>query len=70
MKEYVTNVVYELRKEKGVTQEEFAKVISVSRQTVVAIEKGNYVPSLLLGMKIASFFKKKVEEVFLYKYEK
>lgn len=69
MKEYVSNSVFQLRKEKGVTQEEFAKAIGVSRQTVVAIEKGNYIPSLLLGIKIAKFFKKKVEEVFIYTYE-
>ncbi len=70
MKEYVTNKVYGLRKEKGVTQEEFAQAIGVSRQTVVAIEKGNYIPSLLLGIKIARFFEKEVEEVFTYTYEK
>ena len=70
MKEYVTNKVYDLRKEKGVIQEEFAQAIGVSRQTVIAIEKGNYIPSLLLGIKIARFFDKKVEEVFIYKYEK
>jgi len=70
MKEYVTNKVYDLRKEKGVTQEEFAQAIGVSRQTVVAIEKGNYIPSLLLGIKIARFFEKEVEEVFTYTYEK
>ncbi|MDE2025530.1 MAG: helix-turn-helix transcriptional regulator [Patescibacteria group bacterium] len=70
MKEYVTNNVFSLRKEKNITQDEFAKILGVSRQTVVAIEKGNYIPSLLLGMKIAKFFNKKVEEVFNYKYEK
>lgn len=70
MREHVINRVFELRKEKGVTQEEFAKALGVSRQTVIAIEKGNYVPSLLLGLKIARFFKKPVEEVFTYKYEK
>jgi putative transcriptional regulator len=70
MKEYVINKVYDLRKEKGVTQEEFASAIGVSRQTVVAIEKGNYIPSLLLGIKIARFFDKKIEEVFTYRYEK
>lgn len=70
MKEYATNNVYKLRKEKGVTQEEFAKAVGVSRQTVIAIEKGNYIPSLLLGIKIARFFKKKVEEVFEFTYEK
>jgi putative transcriptional regulator len=70
MKEYVTNNVSVLRKEKGVTQEEFATALGVSRQTIVAIEKGNYVPSLLLGMKIARFFQRKIEEVFTYIYEK
>jgi len=70
MREHIINKVFELRKEKGVTQEEFASELGVSRQTVIAIEKGNYVPSLLLGMKIAKFFKKPVEEVFNYIYEK
>lgn len=70
MKEYVRNCVYEFRKEREVTQEALAQNVGVSRQTIVAIEKGNYIPSLLLGMKIARFFKKKVEEVFLFTYEK
>ena len=70
MREYITNKVFELRKSKNVTQQEFAKEIGVSRQTVIAIEKGNYIPSLLLGLKIANFFKKSVEELFIYKYEK
>lgn len=70
MREYVNNKVSDLRKIKGVTQEEFAKSLGVSRQTVVAIEKGNYIPSLLLGIKIAKFFDKKVEEIFKYGFEK
>lgn len=70
MRDYVSNRVFELRKEKGVTQEEFAKALRVSRQTVIAIEKGNYIPSLLLGLKIAKFFRNPVEKVFTYKYEK
>lgn len=70
MREHITSKVFELRREKGVTQEEFAKALGVSRQTVIAIEKGNYIPSLLLGIKIAQFFKKPVEEVFTYTYEK
>lgn len=70
MKEYVENEVYNLRKEKNITQEELADALKVTRQTIIAIEKGNYVPSLLLGIKIARFFKKSVEEVFTYKYEK
>ncbi len=63
---YVTNKVSHFRKEKGITQEAFAAGIGVSRQTVIAIEKGNYIPSLLLGLKIAQFFNKRVEEVFTY----
>lgn len=70
MREHVNNQVLELRKEKDVTQEDLAKAVGVSRQTIIAIEKGNYIPSLLLGIKIARFFKKGVEQVFEYKYEK
>lgn len=66
MSEHINNRVFELRKEKDATQEELAKAVGVSRQTIIAIEKGNYIPSLLLGMKIARFFKKQVEEVFIY----
>jgi len=62
----ITNTVSHCRKEKGITQEAFADAIGVSRQTVIAIEKGNYIPSLLLGIKIARFFNKRVEEVFMY----
>jgi putative transcriptional regulator len=70
MREYVYSKVSTLRKVRGVTQEELAEALGVSRQTVIAIEKGNYIPSLLLGLKMARFFKKRVEEVFTYRYEK
>ncbi len=66
MSEHVNNRVFNLRKELGVTQEELAKVIDVTRQTVIAIEKGNYTPSVLLALKIARHFEKTVEEVFTY----
>ena len=66
MKASITNNVSLFRKEKGITQEAFAEGIGVSRQTVIAIEKGNYIPSLLLGLKIAQFFNKRIEEVFTY----
>jgi len=66
--DHINNKVFELRKEIDVTQEDLAKAVKVSRQTIIAIEKGNYTPSLLLGIKIARFFKKTVEEVFTYKY--
>ncbi len=64
MKEIVLNNMLELRTAKALTQEDLAKVLEVSRQTVIAIEKGNYVPSVLLAMKIARFFKKPVESIF------
>ena len=62
--EIVENAVYVLRQERGLTQEELGRAVGVTRQTVIAIEKGNYVPSVLLAMKIAKLFKKSVEEVF------
>lgn len=62
--ESVKNKVYELRTASGLTQEEFANAVGVTRQTVISIEKGNYVPSVLLAIKIAKQFKVAVEEVF------
>jgi putative transcriptional regulator len=50
---------------KNITQEELAKQISVSRQTINAIESNKYVPSALLALKIAKYFGKPVEEIFL-----
>lgn len=69
MKDYVRNKVFHLRKENNITQEDLAKAVNVSRQTIVAIEKGNYIPSLLLGIKISKFFKTNTEEVFIYEYK-
>jgi putative transcriptional regulator len=48
----------------NLTQEDFAKRIGVTRQTIIAMEKGNYVPSVLLALKIAQEFGKPVEEIF------
>ena len=70
MKEFITNQVYELRMKAEITQEELAEAVGVTRQTIIAIEKGNYTPSVLLALKIAKFFKKSLEEVFNIKYEK
>lgn len=70
MGEYISNIVNTLRTEKGITQEEFAEKIGVSRQTVIAIEKGNYTPSVLLALKISKFFSVPVERVFKIAYEK
>jgi putative transcriptional regulator len=70
MTDYINNIVCTLRKHKKVTQEELASAVGVTRQTIIAIEKGNYTPSLLLAIKIARFFDKTVEEVFNYHYER
>lgn len=64
MKESVKNRVYELRREAGVTQEDLANSVDVTRQTIIAIEKGNYIPSVLLSLKIARYFNKTVEDIF------
>ncbi len=56
-----------LRAGKSLTQEELANKVGVTRQTIIAIEKGNYIPSLELAYKISRFFGKKIEEVFAYK---
>ena len=64
MKESVSNQVFELRTKTNTTQEELAKAVHVTRQTIIAIEKGNYTPSVFLVLKIAKFFKKPVEEIF------
>ncbi|MBW3523386.1 helix-turn-helix transcriptional regulator [Chryseobacterium sp. NKUCC03_KSP] len=49
---------------KNITQEDLAKIISVSRQTINAMEAGKYVPSTVLALKIAKYFGKKVEDIF------
>ncbi|MCD5381163.1 MAG: helix-turn-helix transcriptional regulator [Candidatus Pacebacteria bacterium] len=69
MKECVKNNVCELRKKLGVTQEVLAEKMQVSRQTIIAIEKGNYTPSVLLAIKVAGFFETPVEEIFKISYE-
>ena len=60
------NRVEELRKSLSMNQEEFAKAIRVSRQTVSSIETGKYNPSLELAFTIADFFGKQIEEVFIH----
>ncbi len=53
------------REQQGLTQEDLAQAVSVSRQTIIAIEKGNYEPSLGLAMKIAQYFNLKIEDIFV-----
>ena len=70
MKKFITNQVYKLRTKSGITQETLAKAVGITRQTVIAIEKENYTPSVFLALKIAKFFKISLEQVFNIKYEK
>jgi len=65
MKEVIHNRVYGARSEREITQEELAQAVGVTRQTIIAIEKGNYTPSVLLAIKIARFFKLSVEDLFI-----
>lgn len=64
MSERIYNSVYEYRAEKGLTQEELAERVGVTRQTIIAIEKGNYAPSIVLALKLAKVLKISVEELF------
>ena len=60
------NRIETIRKERGIRQEEFAKVLGVSRQTISSLENGRYNPSILLAHKIASYFGMTIEEVFIF----
>ena len=64
MPEHIQNTLSDFRIKKNLTQEELAKILGVTRQTIIAIEKGNYTPSVLLALKIAQYFKKPVESIF------
>lgn len=60
------NRIEEIRKRRGIRQEEFAKALGVSRQTISSLETGRYNPSIFLAHKIAKFFGMTIEEVFLF----
>ncbi len=64
MVEMIKNTVNEHRLAHGLTQEELASAVGVTRQTVISIEKGNYTPSVLLAIKIAVLFECTVEDIF------
>lgn len=62
----MNNRVSELRKEKGITQADFAKMLGVSRMTVSSIETGRFDPSIMLAYKIAKVFDLTIEDVFIF----
>ncbi|WP_311376780.1 helix-turn-helix transcriptional regulator [Anaerococcus lactolyticus] len=63
------NRLEEIRKQKGITQEELAKILEVSRQTVGSLENGRYNPSIILAFKIARYFEIAIEDIFIYEEE-
>ena len=64
------NNIRDLRKQKGLTQDELAGALEVTRQTIISLENGRYTASLQLAFRIAKFFGKPIEEIFIYEEEK
>lgn len=62
----VKNCLEEIRKQKGIKQEDLALALEVSRQTIGSLENGRYNPSIILAFKIAKFFNLSIEEIFIY----
>ena len=64
--EEMKNRLEELRKSRGIKQEELAAILEVSRQTIGSLENGRYNPSILLAFKIARYFEMSIEDIFIY----
>lgn len=60
------NRLEEIRKERGIKQEELAAVLEVSRQTIGSLENGRYNPSITLAFKLARYFNMSIEDIFIY----
>lgn len=60
------NRIEQIRKERGIRQDEFAKIMGVSRQTISSLETGRYNPSIFLAYKIAKYFGMTIEDVFIF----
>lgn len=63
------NKLEELRKARGIKQEELADAMEVSRQTIGSLENGRYNPSILLAFKLAKYFEMSIEDIFIYEEE-
>ena len=59
----------EIRKDRGIRQEELALALGVSRQTIGSLENGRYNPSIILAFKIARYFGMQIEDIFIYEEE-
>lgn len=60
------NRLEEIRKERGIKQEELAAALEVSRQTIGSLENGRYNPSITLEFKLARYFNMSIEDIFIY----
>ncbi len=63
------NLIVKIRQERGIKQDELAKAMGVSRQTISSLENGRYDPSIFLAYKIAKYFGMTIEELFLFEEE-
>ena len=63
------NKLEEIRKQRGIKQEELADAMGVSRQTISSLENGRYNPSVILAIKLARYFGMNVEDIFIYEEE-
>jgi len=63
------NRLEEIRKQRGIKQEELAAILEVSRQTIGSLENGRYNPSIILAFKIARYFEMTIEEIFIFEEE-
>ena len=63
------NRIETIRRERGILQDELAKAMGVSRQTISSLENGRYNPSIMLAYKIAKYFGMTIEDVFIFEEE-
>ncbi|CDO19096.1 DNA-binding helix-turn-helix protein [Streptococcus gallolyticus] len=70
MEEEMKTKIQELRKASKISQAELAEALDVTRQTIISLEKGRYNASLELAHKIANYFGKTIEEIFIFEDEK
>lgn len=69
MNEKIATTLREFRKKRELTQEDLARALGVSRQTIISIERGKYVPSLPLALKISRFFECSTDDMFMLEEE-